>query len=130
MNSEFRFALKNHVYKNTTFAASELISTTEPKSCMFLDKANHPKSSGVYIIFSPNIVDFAPATNGEGCIYVGEGQINQRLYQHWYNERFGSRDKDYIVVYYKIPDQVDRKAVERILIKHYNPPIIKKANPS
>ncbi|MGH0601591.1 GIY-YIG nuclease family protein [Bacillus mycoides] len=116
----FSIQLANFIYNDINRRETILLNDiVQPKKCSFLDSSNHPAINGVYVIFSPEIRDFN--TRGQGCIYVGEGNIKNRLYSHKYRERFGDQKNDFIVIYYEIDNQVDRRTVERILIKYYDP---------
>lgn len=81
--------------------------------------------SGVYVIFdklrgvnyeTPNPNDLSKEERR--CIYVGEGKILNRLNVHG-KTLIGKYAGE--VVYYEIPDILDRKLFERLLIKHYIP---------
>ncbi|PEA37017.1 hypothetical protein CON45_21495 [Priestia megaterium] len=124
VGSVFSINLSNFVYKDSSSVEKEIIQVGAPKQCRFLNAKNHPTERGVYVIFSPAVSDYSnKGTDGNGgkaCIYVGEGNIKDRLYRHKYEKRF-VQGIDYEVIYYIIEEQKDRKAVERILIKHYDP---------
>ncbi|QWG98388.1 GIY-YIG nuclease family protein [Bacillus toyonensis] len=90
-----------------------------PEFFSFLDSDSHPSKKGVYVIFLPNVRDYNRI--GEGCIYVGQGNLKNRLYVHKHYERFGDKKAPFNVIFYEIEDDVDRKAVERILIKYHEP---------
>lgn len=124
VGSVFSINLSNFVYKNSSSVGKEVIQVGAPQQCFFLNAKQHPSEKGVYVIFSPAVSDYSnKGTDGRGektCIYVGEGNIKDRLYKHKNQKRFAPKI-DYEVVYYIIEEQKDRKAVERILIKHYDP---------
>lgn len=124
VGSVFSIDLSNFVYKDSSSVGEEVIEVGAPKQCLFLNAENHPTGKGVYVIFSPSVSDYSNKgidINGEKtCIYVGEGNIKDRLYKHKYQKRF-AQGINYEVIYYIIEEQKDRKAVERILIKHYDP---------
>jgi len=124
VGSVFSINLSNFVYKDSSSVGEEIIQVGAPQQCRFLNAKNHPTERGVYVIFSPTVSDYSnKGTDGNGgkaCIYVGEGNIKDRLYRHKYEKRF-AKGIDYEVIYYIIEEQKDRKAVERILIKHYDP---------
>lgn len=118
----FKIELNDFIYPNTTSSTEEITidKVIGPKKVKFLSEAKqHPSSKGVYVIFLPEETEFN--ASGDKCIYVGEGIIKNRLYSHRYHERFGNKNHEFIVIYYEIEDEVNRKAVERILIKYYNP---------
>ncbi|HDR7799653.1 TPA: GIY-YIG nuclease family protein [Bacillus tropicus] len=118
----FKIELNDFIYPNTTSSTEEITidKVIGPKKVKFLSEAKqHPSSKGVYVIFLPEETEFN--ATGNKCIYVGEGIIKNRLYSHHYHERFGDKNNEFIVIYYEIEDEVNRKAVERILIKYYNP---------
>ncbi|HDR8522605.1 hypothetical protein [Bacillus toyonensis] len=120
IDSVFSINLSNFVFENQSLKENITIEANEPQTCFFLERKSHPPKDkkGVYLIFFPGITDYS---NGEkGCIYVGEGNIRKRLYRHDYEGRF-AKDVNYKVIYYIIDEQKDRKAVERILIKYYDP---------
>ncbi|PHD96620.1 hypothetical protein [Bacillus toyonensis] len=82
------------------------------------------KLEGVYVVFdmydgdnwcTPN----PPDLSGESrkCLYVGEGQIKERLNAN--KDRYGCYAGE--VIYYEIPTIEDRLLFEKILIKHYQP---------
>ncbi|PFI61843.1 hypothetical protein COI68_23560 [Priestia megaterium] len=116
----FTIDLSNFVFKNQNLKDNMTVTASEPQMCRFLDRKNHPPKDqkGVYLIFSPETIDYS--SEGNGCVYVGEGNINKRLYNHNYKKRF-IKDTNYKVIYYIIDEQKDRKAFERILIKYYDP---------
>lgn len=124
VGSVFSIDLSNFVYKDPHLLASETINVSSPQRCFFLNNENHPSGKGVYVIFSPSVSDYSNKglddDREKTCIYVGEGNIKDRLYNHKYQNRF-AHGINYEVIYYIIEEQKDRKAVERILIKHYDP---------
>ncbi|QDQ03755.1 GIY-YIG nuclease family protein [Bacillus sp. BD59S] len=79
----------------------------------------HPSEKGVYVIFKADITDFSQV--GNGCLYVGQGNLKERLSSHKNSQRFGKKEDGFIVVFYQIENDIDRKLVERILIKHHKP---------
>ncbi|PEQ83486.1 GIY-YIG nuclease family protein [Bacillus cereus] len=118
----FKIELKDFIFPNKTSTTEEITidKVIGPKKVKFLSEAKqHPSSKGVYVIFLPDEKEFN--AGGDKCIYVGEGIIKNRLYSHRYHERFDDKKNEFIVIYYEIEDEVNRKAVERILIKYYNP---------
>ncbi len=81
--------------------------------------------SGVYVIFdklsghdyeTPNSNNLSKEERR--CIYVGEGNILNRLNVH--NKTLIGKYAGE-VIYYEISDILDRKLFERLLIKHYTP---------
>lgn len=121
LEPNFLIELNDFVYptKESSNAKFTISNVKEPVKIRFLDREKHLSKKGVYVIFSPDVTDFD--TIGKGCIYVGQGNLRDRLYSHKYYERFGKEEDEFIVIFYEIEDEVDRKAVERILIKHYDP---------
>lgn len=115
----FSINATNFIYGTSATKTIRINGIGEPQKVSFLNSSSHPNENGVYVIFSPEITDFS--TKGEGCIYVGEGNIKQRLYSHKRINRFGKAKIDYTVVYYKVENQVDRRTIERILIKYHDP---------
>lgn len=92
----------------------------EPDVYYLHKRKTHPSEKGVYVIFEANVKDHGQV--GNGCVYVGQGKLKDRLSSHVYNKRFGDEKTDgFIVVFYQIEDDLDRKLVERILIKHHDP---------
>ncbi|MFK4431393.1 hypothetical protein COM08_15475 [Bacillus wiedmannii] len=120
IDSVISINLSNFVFENQSLKENITIEVNEPQTCFFLERKSHPPEDkkGVYLIFSPGIIDYS--NREKGCIYVGEGKIRKRLYRHNYEERF-AKDVNYKIIYYLIDEQKDRKAVERILIKYYDP---------
>lgn len=119
MSSEFEIILNKYIFNNKSFIGKEKLTSNSPIKFRFLDKKNHPTTNGVYLIFSPDATDFY--NNSGTCIYVGEGHVKRRLYSHWYHNRFGSKGSDFVVIFYEVKNQIDRKLLERIFIKHYGP---------
>lgn len=118
----FNIELNNVFFPNeesSTFKMTIDSLIGPPKNFSFLDSKSHPAKKGVYVIFSPNVTDYNRI--GKGCIYVGEGNLKGRLYAHKHYGRFWDKKAPFNVIFYEIEDQVDRKAVERILIKYHKP---------
>ncbi|MGO4185881.1 GIY-YIG nuclease family protein [Paenibacillus sp. TAF43_2] len=118
-NPKVDITLTNFIYGNSAPVSFTIHTLGGPHKCDFLDKPNHPSRNGVYVIFSPDRRTFDKT--GTRCIYVGEGNIKNRLSDHRRKKRFGDQEINFIVIYYEIDDQIDRKAVERMLIKYYEP---------
>lgn len=81
---------------------------------------------GIYIIFdsfgddnsdweTPNSM----ISNGiRNCLYVGEGKIKARL-KYRLKQITGEHGK--YIIYFEVADRLDRKLIERALIKHFKP---------
>ncbi|MEI4830677.1 hypothetical protein WAX78_14580 [Bacillus sp. FJAT-53711] len=82
---------------------------------------------GIYVVFdkvaededdwfTPNPLNNLHERNRR-CLYVGEGQIRNRLT----NKKNKYRPYAGEVIYYEVPNIEDRKLFERLLIKHFRP---------
>jgi len=85
----------------------------------------HATMEGIYIIFdsfgnvnsdweTPNLM----IPNERKCLYVGEGKIKARL--KYRLKRITGEHGKYII-YFEVLDKLDRKLIERALIKHFKP---------
>lgn len=97
-----------------------------PKYTRWDDRKSIPtNTNGVYVVFDFYSGDYHTPNSKErfsknkSCVYVGEGNIRTRLNTHDNTARLGKFAFD--VVYYEVSDQIERKLLERVLIRHYKP---------